>query len=185
MTRLNWGLIGGGEGSQIGPAHRLGAGLDGRVRLRRGRARSPARGGAGLRATGWASRPDRAYGDWREMLAGERRARRPYRPRDRRHAQRHAFRDHQGLPRSGLPRALREADDDDGRGRRGDRRHRAASGTHLRRQLRLHRLLARPPHEGDGRARRPRAHPPRRCGIRPWPPRRCRRRRQPARPLAL
>ena len=29
MTRLNWGMIGGGEGSQIGPAHRLGAGLDG------------------------------------------------------------------------------------------------------------------------------------------------------------
>jgi predicted dehydrogenase len=25
MTRLNWGMIGGGEGSQIGPAHRLGA----------------------------------------------------------------------------------------------------------------------------------------------------------------
>jgi predicted dehydrogenase len=29
MTRLKWGMIGGGEGSQIGPAHRLGAGLDG------------------------------------------------------------------------------------------------------------------------------------------------------------
>ena len=29
MSKLNWGLIGGGEGSQIGPAHRLGAGLDG------------------------------------------------------------------------------------------------------------------------------------------------------------
>ena len=29
MARLNWGMIGGGEGSQIGPAHRLGAGLDG------------------------------------------------------------------------------------------------------------------------------------------------------------
>jgi len=29
MVRLNWGLIGGGEGSQIGPAHRLGARLDG------------------------------------------------------------------------------------------------------------------------------------------------------------
>src|SRR4051812_17851823 len=27
--KLNWGLIGGGEGSQIGPAHRLGARLDG------------------------------------------------------------------------------------------------------------------------------------------------------------
>jgi len=29
MVKLNWGMIGGGEGSQIGPAHRLGAGLDG------------------------------------------------------------------------------------------------------------------------------------------------------------
>ena len=25
MTKLKWGMIGGGEGSQIGPAHRLGA----------------------------------------------------------------------------------------------------------------------------------------------------------------
>jgi len=29
MEKLKWGLIGGGESSQIGPAHRLGAGLDG------------------------------------------------------------------------------------------------------------------------------------------------------------
>ena len=29
MTKLNWGLIGGGEGSQIGPAHRLSAAVDG------------------------------------------------------------------------------------------------------------------------------------------------------------
>ena len=29
MARLKWGLIGGGEGSQIGPAHRLGAAIDG------------------------------------------------------------------------------------------------------------------------------------------------------------
>ena len=29
MTKLKWGLIGGGEGSQIGPAHRLGALADG------------------------------------------------------------------------------------------------------------------------------------------------------------
>ena len=29
MRKLKWGLIGGGEGSQIGLAHRLGAGLDG------------------------------------------------------------------------------------------------------------------------------------------------------------
>ena len=29
MKKLNWGMIGGGKGSQIGPAHRLAAGLDG------------------------------------------------------------------------------------------------------------------------------------------------------------
>ena len=29
MARLNWGMIGGGKGSQIGPAHRISAGLDG------------------------------------------------------------------------------------------------------------------------------------------------------------
>ncbi len=29
MARLNWGMIGGGEGSQIGPAHRISAALDG------------------------------------------------------------------------------------------------------------------------------------------------------------
>jgi len=29
MNTLNWGIIGGGRGSQIGPAHRLGARLDG------------------------------------------------------------------------------------------------------------------------------------------------------------
>ena len=29
MAKLKWGMIGGGEGSQIGPAHRLGALADG------------------------------------------------------------------------------------------------------------------------------------------------------------
>ena len=28
MSKLNWGMIGGGEGSQIGPAHRIGAAMD-------------------------------------------------------------------------------------------------------------------------------------------------------------
>ncbi|MEY3596935.1 MAG: hypothetical protein RL543_888, partial [Pseudomonadota bacterium] len=28
MARLNWGMIGGGEGSQIGPAHRISAAID-------------------------------------------------------------------------------------------------------------------------------------------------------------
>ncbi len=33
MAKLNWGMIGGGEGSQIGPAHRLGALADGHFNL--------------------------------------------------------------------------------------------------------------------------------------------------------
>jgi predicted dehydrogenase len=36
MARLNWGMIGGGEGSQIGPAHRLGAQADGNFVLAAG-----------------------------------------------------------------------------------------------------------------------------------------------------
>ncbi len=70
MTRLNWGLIGGGEGSQIGPAHRLGAGLDGAFAFVAGALdHDPAAGRAYAQRLGVA--PDRAYGDWREMLAGE------------------------------------------------------------------------------------------------------------------
>jgi predicted dehydrogenase len=70
MTRLNWGLIGGGEGSQIGPAHRLGAGLDGAFAFAAGALdHDPAAGRAYGQRLGVA--PDRAYGDWREMLAGE------------------------------------------------------------------------------------------------------------------
>lgn len=70
MTKLGWGMIGGGEGSQIGPAHRLGAGLDGLFEFRAGALDHRAEAGRdygqrlGLDA-------DRAYGDWREMLEGE------------------------------------------------------------------------------------------------------------------
>jgi len=70
MTKLTWGLIGGGEGSQIGPAHRLAAGLDGAFELIAGALdHRPEAGRAYARRLGIA--PDRAYGDWREMLAGE------------------------------------------------------------------------------------------------------------------
>ncbi|WP_308915554.1 Gfo/Idh/MocA family oxidoreductase [Jannaschia sp. LMIT008] len=68
---LRWGLIGGGEGSQIGPAHRLGAGLDGLFAFTAGALdHRPDEGRAYGRRLGLA--PDRSYGDWREMLAGER-----------------------------------------------------------------------------------------------------------------
>ena len=70
MAKLNWGLIGGGEGSQIGPAHRLGAGLDGEFSFAAGALDHRAQIGReygqrlGLGA-------ERSYGDWREMLEGE------------------------------------------------------------------------------------------------------------------
>jgi len=70
MNKLNWGLIGGGEGSQIGPAHRLGAGLDGLFNLVAGALdHNPAAGKAFAQRLGIAA--DRAYGDWQDMLAEE------------------------------------------------------------------------------------------------------------------
>lgn len=70
MARLRWGLIGGGEGSQIGPAHRLGARLDGRFDFTAGALDHRAEAGRAYgQRLGLAA--DRAYGDWREMLAGE------------------------------------------------------------------------------------------------------------------
>ncbi len=70
MSRLNWGMIGGGEGSQIGPAHRISSAIDGHYAMAAGALDvDPAKGRAFARQLGIA--PDRAYGDWREMLAGE------------------------------------------------------------------------------------------------------------------
>tara|TARA_R110002167_G_scaffold1426_1_gene6641 strand:+ start:110721 stop:111857 length:1137 start_codon:yes stop_codon:yes gene_type:complete len=70
MTKLNWGMIGGGEGSQIGPAHRLGAQADGNFILAAGALDHDAeKGRAYAQSLGVSA--DRAYGDWREMLAGE------------------------------------------------------------------------------------------------------------------
>lgn len=70
MTRLNWGMIGGGEGSQIGPAHRLGAQADGNFVLAAGALDHDAEKGRDYaKRLGVAA--DRAYGDWHEMLAGE------------------------------------------------------------------------------------------------------------------
>lgn len=70
MTKLRWGMIGGGEGSQIGPAHRLGALADGRFEFTAGALdHRPEEGRAYAQRLGIAA--DRAYGDWQEMLAGE------------------------------------------------------------------------------------------------------------------
>jgi predicted dehydrogenase len=71
MTKLKWGMIGGGEGSQIGPAHRLGAQADGRFEFAAGALDHRAEEGRAYgQRLGIAA--DRAYGDWTEMLAGER-----------------------------------------------------------------------------------------------------------------
>jgi predicted dehydrogenase len=69
--KLRWGLIGGGEGSQIGGTHRIAAGLDGAFEFVAGALDiDPVRGRAFGRSLGLSD--DRAYGDWREMLAAER-----------------------------------------------------------------------------------------------------------------
>ncbi len=71
MAKLNWGMIGGGEGSQIGPAHRISAAMDGLYAMAAGALDvDPAKGRDFALRLGIA--PDRAYGDWRQMLAGER-----------------------------------------------------------------------------------------------------------------
>jgi len=63
------GGIGGGEGSQIGPAHRLGAGLDGLFEFTAGALdHRPAEGIDYGHRMGLG---DRAYGSWQDMLAGE------------------------------------------------------------------------------------------------------------------
>ena len=70
MAKLKWGMIGGGEGSQIGPAHRLGALADGHFDLVAGALdHRPDAGREYAQRLGVAA--DRAYGDWKEMLAGE------------------------------------------------------------------------------------------------------------------
>lgn len=70
MAKLNWGMIGGGEGSQIGPAHRLGAGLDGAFEFAAGALdHRPEEGVEYGRRMGLG---DRSYGSWQDMLEGER-----------------------------------------------------------------------------------------------------------------
>lgn len=71
MGKLSWGMIGGGEGSQIGPAHRLGAAIDGDFEFAAGALdHRPEAGRDYGQRLGLSA--DRAYGNWQEMLAGER-----------------------------------------------------------------------------------------------------------------
>ena len=70
MARLSWGMIGGGEGSQIGPVHRISSALDARFDLKAGALDvDPAKGRDFAMRLGIAE--DRAYGNWQDMLAGE------------------------------------------------------------------------------------------------------------------
>ncbi|MCF2905184.1 Gfo/Idh/MocA family oxidoreductase [Octadecabacter sp. CECT 8868] len=69
MAKLKWGMIGGGEGSQIGPAHRLGSGLDGLFEFSAGALdHRPEEGIDYGKRLGLG---DRAYGSWQDMLEGE------------------------------------------------------------------------------------------------------------------
>lgn len=68
MKKLKWGLIGGGKGSQIGPAHRLGAQADGLFDFCAGALdHDPEAGRAYAAELGV-----RGYGDWRALLEAER-----------------------------------------------------------------------------------------------------------------
>ena len=70
MKKLKWGLIGGGEGSQIGPAHRLGALADGLFEF--SAAALDHRPDIGRNyAKSLGIHENRAYGDWHEMLTSE------------------------------------------------------------------------------------------------------------------
>lgn len=70
MAKLNWGIIGGGEGSQIGLAHRMCSALDDKFIFKAGAMDiDPVRGkDYGVRLGLEASR---AYGSWQEMLEAE------------------------------------------------------------------------------------------------------------------
>ena len=77
MAVLKWAMIGGGKGSQIGPAHRLGARLDAAFDMVAGALDHNPEAGRAFGAE-LGLDPARSYGDWREMLEAERnRADRP------------------------------------------------------------------------------------------------------------
>ena len=70
MTKLKWGLIGGGEGSQIGPAHRLGALADGLFEFSAAALDHRPDVGKNFAKT-LGIHENRAYGNWHEMLKSE------------------------------------------------------------------------------------------------------------------
>ena len=81
--RLRLGMVGGGPGAFIGGVHRIASRLDGHYELVAGAmASDPARARAGVATVGIT--PDRAYGNFEEMVAGENPIR-PHRCRHNRH----------------------------------------------------------------------------------------------------
>ena len=70
MAKLSWGIIGGGEGSQIGPAHLLGAQADGLFQFAAAALDHCPEAGRDY-AMRLGIDASRAYGDWKEMLARE------------------------------------------------------------------------------------------------------------------
>ncbi|MYB53852.1 MAG: Gfo/Idh/MocA family oxidoreductase [Acidobacteriia bacterium] len=71
QRKLLWGMVGGGQDSQIGSAHRIGAGLDGFFEFAAGALDIVPERGREFAVLHGIS-PERAYGDWREMLERER-----------------------------------------------------------------------------------------------------------------
>lgn len=70
MKKKTWAMIGGGKGSQIGDAHRIGAAMDGCFELVAGALDvDPVRAKRFARELGIA--PERSYASWQDMLTGE------------------------------------------------------------------------------------------------------------------
>lgn len=70
MKKLEWGIVGGGQGSQIGKTHRMSATLDGFFDFTAAAMDiSPEKGKAYAQKLGLSQ--DRSYGSWQEMLEGE------------------------------------------------------------------------------------------------------------------
>jgi predicted dehydrogenase len=71
QRKLRMGMVGGGPGAFIGPVHRMAAELDGKIELAAG-AFSQSAERSRLAGETYRIDPDRAYADYKSMLAGER-----------------------------------------------------------------------------------------------------------------